>query len=301
MARCGGAGGGTGEVIVKPAPDLPGTPTPAESPAPIPPPEIVLSSDSVYQGGTLLLSLVGDVTDGKVRLFEREYPLTQGRQSIYAFAGIDTEDGAGEHTVGVEFTLINGTTGTLNEKITILENDWTLDEVTLPGDFLRKLLDPQTTEREVGFLQSIYSQASPQKLWSSDSAWLMPVNGFLTTRFGETRAYNGGPPSGHHLGTDIGIEEGTPIAATQAGRVAMARQLELRGNMVIIDHGGGLFSGYAHMKSFAVGEGQMVAAGETIGEVGSSGLSTGAHLHWEISAGGVWVDALRFTDGSNGF
>jgi murein DD-endopeptidase MepM/ murein hydrolase activator NlpD len=71
--------------------------------------------------------------------------------------------------------------------------------------------------------------------------------------------------------------------------------------MVVVDHGGGLFSGYAHLKSFAVAEGQTVTQGDTVGYVGSTGLSTGAHLHWEIAAGGVLVDAVRFTDGSNGF
>jgi murein DD-endopeptidase MepM/ murein hydrolase activator NlpD len=83
--------------------------------------------------------------------------------------------------------------------------------------------------------------------------------------------------------------------------VAMVRQLNLRGNMIIIDHGGGLFSGYAHLSSFAVAEGQTVAAGDVIGAVGNTGLSTGSHLHWEMSVGGILVDGLRFADGSDGF
>jgi murein DD-endopeptidase MepM/ murein hydrolase activator NlpD len=62
-----------------------------------------------------------------------------------------------------------------------------------------------------------------------------------------------------------------------------------------------VLSGYAHLDSFAVAEGQLVATGEAAGFVGSTGLSTGAHLHWELSVGGVLVDALRFVDGSNGF
>jgi murein DD-endopeptidase MepM/ murein hydrolase activator NlpD len=71
--------------------------------------------------------------------------------------------------------------------------------------------------------------------------------------------------------------------------------------MVIIDHGGGLFSGYAHLNAYVVSEGQSVKTGDIIGYVGSTGLSTGAHLHWEMAANGIVVDALRFTDGSNGF
>jgi len=119
--------------------------------------------------------------------------------------------------------------------------------------------------------------------------------------FGEQRSINGGTPSGNHGGTDISAIPGTPVKAANSGRVAMARELSVRGNMVIIDHGGGLFTGYGHMSSFAVSEGQEVAAGEVIGAVGNTGLSTGAHLHWEVSAGGILVDAWRFADGSNGF
>jgi murein DD-endopeptidase MepM/ murein hydrolase activator NlpD len=91
------------------------------------------------------------------------------------------------------------------------------------------------------------------------------------------------------------------VLATNSGRVVMARQMALRGNMVIIDHGGGLLSGYGHMSAFAVAEGQTVQAGDIIGYVGNTGLSTGAHLHWEMAAGGIVVDALRFTDGTDGF
>jgi murein DD-endopeptidase MepM/ murein hydrolase activator NlpD len=71
--------------------------------------------------------------------------------------------------------------------------------------------------------------------------------------------------------------------------------------MVVVDHGGGVFSGYAHLASLAVAEGELVAMGDTLGFVGSTGLSTGAHLHWEMAAGGVLVDGIRFVDGSNGF
>ncbi|MCA9829249.1 MAG: M23 family metallopeptidase [Dehalococcoidia bacterium] len=300
LAACSGSK--PTQVVVKSAPPLQGTPTPTQDTSePIPPPEIDLSEDTIPQAGTALLSLVGQVTGGQVKLLDRVYPLTQGSRSIYAFIGIDAEDPPGDHRMDVEFILENGSRGVLQEQVTIIHTQWPIDAVTLPTAFLAQLLDPATTGREEGFLKTIYSVYTPQKLWKSEEAWRLPVNGILTTRFGEVRSYNGSEPSGHHSGTDIGADAGDPVLATNSGRVAMARQLELRGNMVIIDHGGGLFSGYAHMRSFSVAEGQMVAAGETVGEVGTSGLSTGAHLHWEMSAGGVLVDALRFTDGSNGF
>ena len=83
--------------------------------------------------------------------------------------------------------------------------------------------------------------------------------------------------------------------------MVLARQMALRGNFVVIDHGGGVLSGYGHLSQFSVVEGQAVEPGDVIGLVGNTGLSTGAHLHWEMSVDGVMVDALRFFDGSNGF
>jgi murein DD-endopeptidase MepM/ murein hydrolase activator NlpD len=182
--------------------------------------------------------------------------------------------------------------------VTVLPTGWEVDAVTLGPD-QTTLLDPKVTEAELAELLDVYGQVSPEKLWSQ--GWALPIDGPLTTRFGEQRSYNGGPVSGHHGGTDIGGEMGVPVGCCNSGRVVMARQLQIRGNMVVVDHGGGLFSGYAHLSQFSVAEGQLIGRGEPVGLVGSTGLSTGAHLHWEMAAGGVLVDALRFTDGTNGF
>jgi murein DD-endopeptidase MepM/ murein hydrolase activator NlpD len=182
--------------------------------------------------------------------------------------------------------------------VNVLETTWTVDSVTVPAS-LAPLLDPAVQADETNLLTAVYSKVTGEKLWKP--GWLQPVGGGITTRFGEVRSYNGSPPAGHHSGTDIGANAGIEVGATNNGRVVLARQLRLRGNMVVVDHGGGLFSGYAHLSSFAVAEGQAVQAGDTVGMVGSTGLSTGAHLHWEMASDGVVVDAFRFMDGTNGF
>ncbi|MCC6381692.1 MAG: M23 family metallopeptidase [Dehalococcoidia bacterium] len=273
-----------------------GEPTPTNTP--VPPPELMLSATEVYQAGAVLVSVIGQVSAGSISFVGRAYPLTKGSQSMYAFVGVDADDAPGVQPLRVDFTLLNGSKGSLSGEVTVLKTVWTVDAVAVPPD-QTNLLDPRVAADELEILHRAYSQVTPRKLWSIP--WLLPVEGSITTRFGEQRAYNGGPASGHHTGTDIGAAEGTPVKATSGGRVVLARQLQLRGNMVIVDHGGGLFSGYAHLSAFAVAEGQDVAPGEVVGYVGSTGLSTGAHLHWEMSAGGVLVDALRFTDGTNGF
>ena len=276
------------------------TPTllPGQTVEPLVPPELVIPALQLYQAGALLVSVTGDVAGGQASFLEKRYPLSQGAQSQYTFIPIDIEDPPGPHQLTVDIVLKNGTRGTLRETITILPTQWTVDYLEFTGD-QQELLDPVVAAAELETLQDIYRRVTPDKLW--DGLWQFPVQGGLTSRFGEQRSINGGPPSGHHGGTDISALEGTPVFATNNGRVVMARELRVRGNMVIIDHGGGLYSGYAHLSAIHVAEGQDVVAGEHIADVGNTGLSTGAHLHWEMAIHGVLVDALRFTDGTNGF
>lgn len=300
LISCGGNDDGDDDAVITistpPGGNLLTTPTVAPTTAP--PPEIVTSADSIYQAGASVVSVVGDLASGSIAFLNRTYPLTRGARSYYAFVPADADDPVGTHAMKVDFALKNGSKGSMPYQLTIAKTNWTVDAITV-GPQLAPLLDPKVTAAEIALLRTVYTQYSPDKLW--DGPWKLPVGGDITTRFGEERSYNGSPVSGHHTGTDLGAAAGIPVGATNAGRVAMARQVQLRGNMVILDHGGGLYSGYAHLSSFAVAEGQMVAQGDTLGFVGSTGLSTGAHLHWEMSAGGVLVDPYRFTDGTNGF
>lgn len=304
LSACGGGDGAQVEVRYgtpssgspAPASNPNGTSTP--TPVPIQPPNVIMSTNQPDQGGTMLVSVVGEVTGGVITFLDRVHTLTQGQNSMYAFVGVDVEDPPGEHALRIDFTLQNGSQGNLTETVNVLVTGWTLDHVEL-GPSQTSLLDPKVTEAELTELMRVYGERSGEKLWSK--GWQLPVDGPLTTRFGERRSYNGGPVTGHHSGTDIGAGDGVAVRSCNSGRVVMARQLQVRGNMVIVDHGGGLLSGYAHLREFSVAEGQLVGQGDPVGLVGSTGLSTGAHLHWEIAAGGVLVDALRFTDGTNGF
>jgi len=269
------------------------------TPTPLPPPELLLSATNVYQAGAILASVTGELGSGSITFMGRKYPLTKGTQSLYAFLSVGTEDPPGPAPIKVDFALKNGSKGTLTADATIIKTQWTVDALDFTDDQTSSLLDPKLVQAENMLLADTYARYTPEKLWTGQ--WQLPVQGAVTARMGEQRAVNGGPASGHHGGTDIGVPEGTPVIATNRGRVVMVKQLAVHGNMIIVDHGGGLLSGYAHLSKFSVSEGQEVNAGDVLGLSGNTGLSTGAHLHWEISANGILVDALRFTDGSNGF
>ena len=95
-------------------------------------------------------------------------------------------------------------------------------------------------------------------------------------------------------GIDFGAPAGTPIRAAAGGVVALADQLQIRGGATILDHGWGVFTAYWHQASVLVKPGQAVQAGEVIGTVGNTGLSTGTHLHWEVWANGNQVDPTQW-------
>ena len=123
--------------------------------------------------------------------------------------------------------------------------------------------------------------------------FIWPVNGSVGSGFGpRIHPISGG--SRMHTGVDIGASSGTPIKAADDGVVVMAGPNGGYGNWTLIDHGGGLATGYGHQSSIGVSRGQRVSRGEVIGRVGSTGASTGPHLHWEVRVNGNPVDPMRW-------
>jgi len=163
-----------------------------------------------------------------------------------------------------------------------------IDAVTMTQDTLNLVLDTEATQRENNLLASLLAPRTPDRLWQG--TFQRPVKGEVTTTYGQRRSYNGGPALEYHGGLDLAADEGTPIAAANSGRVVFAGPLKIRGNVVIIDHGWGLYSGYFHMSAIQVTVGQQVERGQTIGLLGSTGFSTGPHVHWQVWLGGYPVD-----------
>jgi murein DD-endopeptidase MepM/ murein hydrolase activator NlpD len=120
-----------------------------------------------------------------------------------------------------------------------------------------------------------------------------PVPGAIVSGFGyRTNPIGGG--TGFHSGVDMAASYGTPIRACKAGKVVVASVQGGYGNAVVIDHGGGMGTLYGHQSTIAVVVGQNVAAGAVIGYVGSTGNSTGPHLHFEVRLGGTPVDPVPY-------
>jgi hypothetical protein len=135
--------------------------------------------------------------------------------------------------------------------------------------------------------------ADSKKYWD-DFVW--PVTGPVSTEFGMIRYVNGSPTSERHGAIDFAVPKGTTVKATAAGRVLYSGFLQLTGNTVLIEHGYGLKSWYYHMDSLNTKTGDMVQAGQKIGEVGSTGFSTGAHLHFGMSVNNVFINPTTVID-----
>jgi murein DD-endopeptidase MepM/ murein hydrolase activator NlpD len=121
----------------------------------------------------------------------------------------------------------------------------------------------------------------------SASGFIWPANGVLTSGFG----WRWGRM---HEGIDIAVPTGTPVVASAAGVVIVAGWVGGYGNLVVVDHGGGIATAYGHNSSFAVGAGQSVAQGHVLAYAGSTGHSTGPHIHFEVRINGSPVDPLGY-------
>lgn len=212
----------------------------------------------------------------------------------WALAGVHALTEPGLHPLAVEALDAEGETWTLSSEVIVLAGDLETERVVLPPA-VSKLLDPELLRRERERLAAVWAQSAAQPLWQK--RFVAPVRPFwpITSRFGTRRAYNSGMVSSYHAGTDYAAKRGALVLAPAAGRVVLAEPLTVRGNAVILDHGAGVHSGYYHLWQVFVKEGDEVAQGDPLGRVGSTGLSTGDHLHWELRVGVVAVDPLQWT------
>ena len=182
-------------------------------------------------------------------------------------------------------------------ELLVATKDYPVERLYLPPE-KRGLLKPEIAKEEWEIVAKAYSTFSAKPLWFIPFSPPLKGELVITSPFGLRRAYGNSPPSGLHDGVDFRAKEGTPVYAPAPGRVILAKELVLRGKMVVLDHGAGVMSGFLHLSEIAVKEGQEVKRGELLGKVGNTGLSTAPHLHWEVRVNGVAVNPLTWLEKS---
>lgn len=177
-------------------------------------------------------------------------------------------------------------------RVRVADGGYRTEAITLADDQL-DLLNPSVTQPEEERVRQVVSAITPQRYFGGLMG--LPCAAPVSSPFGARRSYNGGALNTLHTGTDFAALPGAAVYAPAAGVVVLAEPLSVRGNAIILDHGWGVFTGYWHLERIGVRAGALVQAGEVIGTVGSSGRSTGPHLHWELFVQGVQVDPLQWT------
>lgn len=132
-----------------------------------------------------------------------------------------------------------------------------------------------------------------------DGPFVWPLFGRVTGVYGSQRIYNG-TPGNPHWGIDIAAPSGTPVYAPAAGKITLAEpDLYFSGGTIVLDHGGGLTSSFLHLSALNVIANQLVAQGDIIAWVGSTGRSTGPHLDWRMNLNGARIDAGLWVPGQS--
>lgn len=144
--------------------------------------------------------------------------------------------------------------------------------------------------KEYNEAMKIYNTVSTKSYLHSK--FIVPMKSEVTSAFGTARIYNGSL-KGYHSGTDFRADTGTPIIASNDGRVVLVKKRFYSGGTVLIDHGEGIYTCYFHMSKFNVKVNQFVKRGELLGLSGKSGRVTGPHLHFSARINGVQVDPLQ--------
>jgi murein DD-endopeptidase MepM/ murein hydrolase activator NlpD len=145
---------------------------------------------------------------------------------------------------------------------------------------------PRIDADNVALRQAYAQPFSPPRY---QGAMRRPRHGEVTGRYGDQRTYNG-KVAGAHYGLDLDGAAGAPIEAAAAGQVVLARDCYMSGLTTVVWHGAGLYSVYLHQSKVEVQPGDEVAQGQRIGQVGSTGRSTGPHLHWGVKLDSLWVN-----------
>jgi murein DD-endopeptidase MepM/ murein hydrolase activator NlpD len=218
---------------------------------------------------------------GKPVRFWRDSPSEPWR----ALLGIDLEHRPGPTRVALRrpgrscAVSLSVTAGTFPE-----------ERLTVPQRYVElSAKDEARAAREAARLASLFRKVTP-RLWQG--AFAVPLEGIEpSSSFGRRRVLNGRPRS-PHTGVDLGAPVGTPIHAMQRGRVVLDDDLFFSGRTVILDHGLGLFSLYAHLSESRIKTGRVVEAGEVVGLVGATGRVTAPHLHWAVRLGDARVNGL---------
>jgi murein DD-endopeptidase MepM/ murein hydrolase activator NlpD len=259
-----------------------------------PQPQVELSPSAPTEGRALVLKIRTTETatlSGTVG--DRVLAIQPGSEFSWAIIGFRPDPPQTTVQITITATDEAGNVGTWDQTFDLVRTKYPLEQVELPAE-MEPILDPEVRAREDEELQAIYDQVNGPPRWNG--TFRTPVTGTVTTVFGIIRTYNAHTYTVHHGGLDFAAGEGEEVHASNDAVVVYTGTLALRGNVVVLDHGAGVYSTYAHLSEVLAKPGDEIQKGDVVALVGGTGLSTGPHTHWEIWAGGDNVDPSEWTE-----
>jgi len=193
------------------------------------------------------------------------------------------------YELSLNLTDTAGTNTPINLNMQVIAGGYGRQTITIENE---ELLSQAVEDEEISLLVRTTSSFNPIKSWGNSLS--LPAAATMNGVFGTIRSYNGSAFDRFHRGVDFAGAPGTPVLAAADGTVVLADALNIRGNAIVIDHGWGVYTLYAHQNTMFVSPGEVVASGQAIGTIGSTGRITGPHLHWEVWLNGVSVDPLQW-------
>ncbi len=248
-------------------------------------PKMMLKPAKPGPGDIMIVTVEGVEGPVEGKLGDKPLHFNRMNGSFKAVLGVDLHTRPGKYTLD-----ITAKDKVLSRTVTIVKKRYPVQRLTLPKDMVE--LSPENEARADREQQKIAA------IWPNDTsrAWegsfINPREGEITTKFGLRRFING-IPKNPHSGVDVAAEEGQKVYAPNNGTIVMVDNHFFSGNSVVLDHGQGIFTMFFHLSKILVSEGQQVKKGEIIALVGSTGRSTGAHLHWGVRMQGARVDPLE--------
>jgi murein DD-endopeptidase MepM/ murein hydrolase activator NlpD len=256
-----------------------------------------LSSATASQGGLLLaeISAANPAQEFSADWDGRSIPLwreTPASRTLHALVGVDLEKPVGRYEWRISWSGADGKPLVCSLPVTVRAGKFLTERLTVEKQFVQP--DPEQQKRveeDQKKMKAIYDTVTPEVLWKGK--FVLPLKGVSTGgNFGRRRILNGEARS-PHAGVDFPAAAGTPVYAAQSGKVVLAENLYYSGNTVVIDHGYGIYTLYAHLSEIGVRAGDPVEATAEIGKVGATGRVTGPHLHWGLTIDHARVNALQ--------
>ena len=265
---------------------------PVPSRAAAPDPVLSIEARAFKPGEVILVTVTGNDAKSPPEASLSGRPLTffQGPSTgtWLAFAGLDLDFSTGPAALNAVTRAPDGRTARSSETLHIADAGFPVVELTVEQKFVTPdKTDSERAEAEAARLHKLFSKTEEKRLF--DGRFDSPIPGARTGRLGERRVFNG-QPRAPHSGMDLRAKLGVPVRAPAAGKVLLADPLFFAGKTIIIDHGLGITTQYAHLSKFLVKAGDMVKKGQVIGKVGATGRVTGPHLHWAMKLKTARVD-----------